>query len=119
MCVTTKTRPLNRLGQLGEFEQDSNADPELGSNTYTHSAQLAVYVIRFRLHCRVIHGNDEPFDFTAALHSYFEILKLAEANVRGLKGLQYLDKSDDPTAPAEKTEDREQVTFGDKLVDSV
>ena len=67
----------------------------------------------------MINEDDKPFDFTAALHSYFEILKLAEANVRGLKGLQYLDKSDDPTAPAEKTEDREQVTFGDKLVDSV
>ena len=29
MCVTTETRPLDRLGQLGEFEQ--------GRNTDTHS----------------------------------------------------------------------------------
>ena len=26
LCVTTKTRHLDRLGQLGEFEQDSNTD---------------------------------------------------------------------------------------------
>ena len=28
LCVTTETRPLDRLGQLGEFEQDSNTDSE-------------------------------------------------------------------------------------------
>ena len=28
VCVTTETRPLDRLGQLGEFEQDSNTDSE-------------------------------------------------------------------------------------------
>ena len=33
LCVTTETRPLDRLGQLGEFEQDSNTDSELESNT--------------------------------------------------------------------------------------
>ena len=33
VCVTTETRPLDRLGQLGEFEQDSNTDSELESNT--------------------------------------------------------------------------------------
>ena len=27
MCVTTETRHLDRLGQLGEFEQDSNTAP--------------------------------------------------------------------------------------------
>ena len=32
-CVTTETKPLDRLGQLGEFEQDSNTDSELESNT--------------------------------------------------------------------------------------
>ena len=32
MCGTTETRPLDRLGQLGEFEQDSNTDLEQESN---------------------------------------------------------------------------------------
>jgi hypothetical protein len=39
--------------------------------------------------------------------------------VKGLKGLTYMDKSKDPKNPAFKKEDREAVTFGDALVDSV
>lgn len=39
--------------------------------------------------------------------------------VTGLKGLNYLDKSKDPNNPDKKTEDRDAVTFGEALVDSV
>ena len=39
MCVTTETRHLDRLGQPGEFEQDSNTDSEQKSNTGSHSAR--------------------------------------------------------------------------------
>jgi len=39
--------------------------------------------------------------------------------VKGLKGLTYLDKSKDPKNPDFKKEDREAVTFGEALVDSV
>ena len=38
VCVTTETRPLDRLGQLGEFEQDSNTGSELESNTDSQRA---------------------------------------------------------------------------------
>jgi hypothetical protein len=41
------------------------------------------------------------------------------AKVAGLQGKTYLDKSDDPKNPTERTEDREAITFGEKLVDSV
>jgi glucose-6-phosphate 1-epimerase len=68
---------------------------------------------------RVLNEDDKPFEFTAALHSYFEVLAIKEATVRGLKGLSYLDKSADPKNPAVKKEDREEVTFGEGLVDSV
>ena len=37
--VTTKTRHLNRLGQLGDFKQDSDTDPEQERNTDLHSAR--------------------------------------------------------------------------------
>lgn len=63
-------------------------------------------------------GKDE-FDFTAALHTYIEVLSASKAQVRGLKGLTYLDKSADPKNPAKKVEERDAVTFGDALVDSV
>ena len=46
MRVTTETRPLDRLGQLGEFEQDSNTDSELESNTDSHTAQSKAHVAR-------------------------------------------------------------------------
>jgi hypothetical protein len=39
--------------------------------------------------------------------------------VTGLKGLTYLDKSKDPKNPAKKTEDRDIITFGKDLVDTV
>ena len=34
---TTETRHLDRLGQCGEFEQESNTDSEQGRNTDSHS----------------------------------------------------------------------------------
>lgn len=68
---------------------------------------------------RVLNEDDKPFQFTAALHSYFEVLDIDLAKVTGLKGLTYLDKSEDPSNPSEVKEDRDAVTFGTKLVDSV
>jgi hypothetical protein len=59
--------------------------------------------------CRVLNEGGEPFDFTAALHSYFEVLGVDVAAVRGLSGLSYLDKSADPNNPAEKKEERDSV----------
>ena len=46
MCVATEARPLDRLGQLGEFEQDSNTASDLESNTDSHSAQSKAHVAR-------------------------------------------------------------------------
>jgi glucose-6-phosphate 1-epimerase len=41
---------------------------------------------------RVVNTGDTPFEFTAALHSYFEVLDISKARVLGLEGLNYLDK---------------------------
>lgn len=41
---------------------------------------------------RVFNEDGAPFDFTAALHSYFEVLDISQAKVYGLEGLTYLDK---------------------------
>lgn len=40
----------------------------------------------------VINTDDKPFDFAAALHTYFEVLSIGQAKINGLKGLTYLDK---------------------------
>lgn len=47
---------------------------------------------KLRTDLRVINTGDAAFEFTAALHSYFEVLDIAKAKVSGLAGLTYLDK---------------------------
>ena len=44
VCVSTETRHLDRLGQLGEFEQDSNTDTEQESNTGSRKYAFCVFV---------------------------------------------------------------------------
>ncbi len=53
----------------------------------------------------------QPFEFTAALHSYFEVVDAALPAVRvtGLKGKTYLDKVPDPRKPARCVEDADAV----------
>jgi glucose-6-phosphate 1-epimerase len=68
---------------------------------------------------RVQNTGKDAFDFTAALHTYIEVLSASKAKVRGLKGLTYLDKSADASNPAKKVEARDAVSFGEALVDSV
>lgn len=66
-----------------------------------------------------MHNTDsKPFEFTAALHSYIEVLAVEQAKVRGLKGLTYLDKGKDPKNPETKVEDRDAIGFS-SYVDSV
>eukprot|EP00192_Tetraselmis_astigmatica_P010625 CAMPEP_0117675732 /NCGR_PEP_ID=MMETSP0804-20121206/15772_1 /TAXON_ID=1074897 /ORGANISM="Tetraselmis astigmatica, Strain CCMP880" /LENGTH=353 /DNA_ID=CAMNT_0005484775 /DNA_START=124 /DNA_END=1185 /DNA_ORIENTATION=- len=67
---------------------------------------------------RVINTGEKEFSFTAALHSYFEVAGIKNAKVNGLKGLTYLDKTADPSNPASKKQDGNEVTFAGP-VDSV
>ena len=57
----------------------------------------AVYTVtlhgeKLRTDLRVLNTGDAPFEFTGALHSYFEVLDVGVAKVKGLAGLAYLDK---------------------------
>lgn len=60
---------------------------------------------------RVSNTDDKPFDFTAALHTYIEVLDIRKAAVRGLKGADYLDKTVDANNPPKAAETRDAVTF--------
>eukprot|EP00889_Picochlorum_renovo_P005160 jgi/Picre1/32190/NNA_007536.t1 len=60
---------------------------------------------------RVLNKGSEAFDFTAALHSYFEVAGVENAKVNGLKGLEYLDKTEDANNPPKKEEDRDSIAF--------
>eukprot|EP01026_Neomeris_dumetosa_P042682 TRINITY_DN3561_c0_g1_i4.p4 TRINITY_DN3561_c0_g1~~TRINITY_DN3561_c0_g1_i4.p4 ORF type:complete len:164 (-),score=29.46 TRINITY_DN3561_c0_g1_i4:104-595(-) len=80
----------------------------------------AVYTISLqgeetlKLDLRVVNTDDKPFEFTGALHSYFEVNGIDKAKVKGLKGLKYLDK----VVGEEKQEEGEAVVFQQE-VDSV
>lgn len=57
----------------------------------------AVYAVTLhgellRTDLRVINTGKEAFEFTAALHTYIEVLDIKKASVKGLKDLEYLDK---------------------------
>lgn len=73
-------------------------------NVSLHGEQL-------RTELKIHNTDDKPFEFTAALHTYIEVLGIEHAKVKGLKGLTYLDKSKDPENPEKKTETRDEVTF--------
>ena len=45
-----------------------------------------------RTDLRIINTGDKPFEFTAALHTYIEVLDIKKASVKGLRDLEYLDK---------------------------
>lgn len=119
------------IGSTSADFQPDERDPEvelvLTENDYTSKMWphkfKAVYSVslhgeQLRTDLRVINTDDSPFDFTAALHSYFEVLHVKQAKVTGLKGLTYLDKVKDPKNPTELKESRDKVTFSGP-VDSV
>lgn len=73
-------------------------------------------VLRTKL--AVTNTGDSAFDFTASLHSYFAVEDVEAANVRGLQGLEYLDRVADAKHPTVHKELREAVTFSGPM-DSV
>lgn len=93
------------------------ADSAATRSMWAHSFEALLEVTLKRdsllLAFRVRNANagGESFDFTAALHSYFEVVDAALPAVRvtGLKGKAYLDKVPDPKAPARRTEDADAV----------
>ncbi|KAK9916481.1 hypothetical protein WJX75_003210 [Coccomyxa subellipsoidea] len=101
-------------------ERDPSVELTLTDNDYTRKmwpyAFKAVYTVtlheeQLRTDLRVINTGDQPFDFTAAMHTYIEVLDIEVATVRGLQGLTFLNKVPNPEEPETKEEDREVVSF--------
>lgn len=105
-------------------QQPDERDPEvelvLTDNEYTRNmwphAFKAVYAVTLhgellRTDLRIINTGDKPFEFTAALHTYIEVLDIKKASVKGLKDLEYLDKVKDPKNPQKQKEGRELIKF--------
>lgn len=101
-------------------DKDPQVEISISENEYTlamwpHKFK-AVYSIHLHgedLHTdfRVVNTGDTPFEFTAALHSYFEVLDISKARVLGLEGLNYLDKTKDANNPPQVKETRSSIDF--------
>ncbi|KAG8462551.1 hypothetical protein KFE25_010376 [Diacronema lutheri] len=82
----------------------------------------AIYTVtlasdRLKTSLEVKNTGAEPFTFTAALHSYFDISAVANLKIEGnFKGSQYIDKTAKP--PAELTAASDTITIS-KETDSV
>ncbi len=65
----------------------------------------------------------DELEFTAALHSYIEVVDATDSEnvyAKGnLKGNSYMDKEIDAKNPPLMTSDNDRLTFGTKLVDSI
>jgi glucose-6-phosphate 1-epimerase len=101
-------------------EKDPQVELVLTDNDYTRAmwphkfkAVYSVHLHGENLHTdfRVFNEDDAPFEFTAALHSYFEVLGIDKAKVYGLQGLTYLDKTKNATDPPSAKEERKAVDF--------
>lgn len=112
------------IGSTSADPQPDDRDPEvvlvLTDSDYTRKmwphAFKVVYSISLhgeslRTDMRVINNGDQPFDFTAALHTYIEVADVNKANVKGLKGLTYLDKTVNANNPPKKVEERDSINF--------
>lgn len=55
------------------------------------SVRVSGAVLEIELACE--NRGDEPFTFTAALHSYFSVSELGNCTVEGLEGLEYEDSA--------------------------
>eukprot|EP00955_Chlamydomonas_euryale_P016789 179286-Chlamydomonas_euryale.AAC.5 len=108
-------------------EKDPSVELVLTENDYT----LKMWPFKFKAVYNVtLHGellqtdlkihntDDKPFEFTAGLHTYIEVLGIELAKVKGLKGLKFLDKSKDPSKPEERIDEADAITF-DSYMDRV
>lgn len=73
--------------------QLKESDESLSSWPYRFSAQFKVQIKKrsLSLSLQVDNTDGKPFEFTAALHSYFNVDNIYKTHVEGLKGLKYWD----------------------------
>lgn len=101
--------PLSQHGfaRNSTFTVVSRSADTLALQYEPSKADLAKFPHPFRLTITVHVGRDSlyqevevtntgssPFEFTAALHTYFKVSAIEQVKVRGLNGLQYFDNTD-------------------------
>ena len=84
---------------------------KMGPHSFRASFTVTLHGEALKTELAVTNTGNSEFDFTAALHSYIEVLDIRKAKVRGLKGFEYLDKTVDAENPPKKKETRDEVDF--------
>lgn len=112
-------RTLPRGAQVELTLEESEYTMAMWPTKFKVVYTITLHGEELRTDFRVINTDDKPFEFTAALHTYFEVLGIDKAAVKGLQGLKYLDKAADGKNPPTKTEAAEWMKFPAALVDSV
>ncbi|CAD7702986.1 unnamed protein product [Ostreobium quekettii] len=101
-------------------ERDPEVELVLSPSTYTEEMYPHPFKVVYSISLhgetlntdfRVINEGGAPLEFTAALHSYFEVAGIDKAKVRGLRGVEYLDKVVDANNPPRKTQEEGNLEF--------
>nr|WP_297355455.1 D-hexose-6-phosphate mutarotase [uncultured Caldimonas sp.] len=96
---------------------DDEATRAIWPHAFCAELTVAVGGSRLDVELEVEHRGapgDEPFSFTAALHTYLRVREVEEARLEGLRGLHYLDS----TCATESTQDVHALTV-DAEVDRI
>ena len=103
--------------------QSSDATRSQWPHEFVALLQATLRRDRLVLQLQVQNANaSQPFDFTAALHTYVEVVDAADTaavRVTGLSGCSFLDKVPNPAAPVRKQDSEPCITFGKGLLDRV
>ena len=71
---------------------DSAATREKWPNAFALEYVVALSASDLKMTLRIKNSGYAPFKFMALLHTYFKIPQVGNAAVRGLQGLEYIDK---------------------------
>lgn len=77
---------------MAEFAlRDSEATRAVWPHAFRATLNVHAGGPRLRVALGVTNTGDQPFSFTAALHTYIRVAELAETTLEGLAGLRYFD----------------------------
>ena len=82
---------MNGAAQAAFELQESAASLQLWPHAFKAGLLATVSGNTLQIDLTVVNNGDAEFNFTCALHTYFNIEKIAETRLRGLAGLRYRD----------------------------
>jgi len=93
---------------LVDSEETRAVWPNAFSLTYT----VTLTQEDLKLEVGVVNKNSSgPLDFTICLHTYIKVEEVEKASIRGLKGIQFMDKTKEGVPTSE--EERDEVTLSE------